>query len=198
MHQTRMAWYAARVCRSTKTHEELLSEVINTPMETLQRKLWAAVQEEWAVDLLRHSLFTVEVRDAPPWFFKELWRHQFVVRNVAPEELSQRAIASHRLAVHNPFLGDDYTECQQLIQAVNSFMQRMAEKGYSRDDVRNMAPQGVLTNAVLSMNAETVHHLVAMRGQGTHAAPLFQAFATELWDKCAERCPWLFRELLKK
>ena len=91
-YMTRVAWFAARRCRAYKGHQELVREVWDIDMDVLGKKLWAAVHEEWAVDLLRHSLFTFDWEDIPVWLWTELWRHQFVVRNVSPEQRSQRAV----------------------------------------------------------------------------------------------------------
>lgn len=200
---TRVAWFAARRCRAYKRHQELVAEVWNTDIDVLSKKLWASVHEEWAVDLLRHSLFTFDWEDVPVWLWTELWRHQFVIRNVSPEQRSQRAVQSWRLEVHNPFQGEDATEFIGLIAKSQLFMERMRRKGYTFDDIRNASLQGILSPAVISMNAETIHHLARMRGStelagefGGKAAELFQDAMQQTWDLAKEVCPWMFPEVL--
>jgi len=202
-YMTRIAWFAARRCRAYKRHQELVNEVWATDMEVLGKKLWASVHEEWAVDLLRHSLFTFDWEDIPVWLWTELWRHQFVVRNVSPEQRSQRAVQSWRLEVHNPFQGEDAWDFTLLVRDSQDFMERMRAKGYGYDDIRNASLQGVLSPAVISMNAETIHHLARMRGSmelvgkfGGKAAELFQEAMQQTWDLAKEVCPWMFPEVL--
>lgn len=202
-YMTRVAWFAARRCRAYRRHAGLVAEVWDTDIEVLAKKLWASVHEEWAVDLLRHSLFTFDWEDIPVWLWTELWRHQFVVRNVSPEQRSQRAVQSWRLEVLNPFKDEDAVEFEALIATSQGFMERMRGKGYDFDTIRNASLQGVLSPAVISMNAETLHHLAVMRGStelvgefGGKAAQLFQDAMQKTWDLAKEVCPWMFPEVL--
>ena len=199
----RVAWFGARVCRYYGSHEALVKEVWNTPMEVLGNKLWSAIHEEWAVDLLRHSLFSFHVEQYPMWFWAEIGRHKFVKENVDREQLSQRALKSWELPVYNPFHGEAYQEFENLIVRTQEFMERMEKQGWSRDDVRNASFQGTLVNNLVSVNAETIHHLVVMRGSkdlvkefGGKAAPLFQEMVGDVWSQSKEVCPWLFKEVL--
>lgn len=203
-YMTRMVWFGARRCRAYKDYAGLALEVWSTPMEVLGKKLWAAVHEDWALDLLRHTQFTFDVENVPKWLWEEMWRHSFIVRNVAIEERSQRAVKSWEIPVYNPFQGDDAETFDGLIRTVSGFMQEMERKGYSRDDVRNASFQGAMHPAMLTMNAETIHHLVKMRGSkgivgefGGKAAPLFQMVADDMWTQAKNIAPWLFQEVLK-
>lgn len=202
---TRLAWFAARRCRFYGRHEALVEEVWNTNMEVLGKKLWASVHEDWAIDLFRHILFTFDWEDIPVWLWTELWRHQFIVRNVSPEQRSQRAVQSWRLEVYNPFKDEDAEEFETLIKHSQEFMEVMRKKGYGFDDIRNASLQGVLSPAVISMNAETVHHLAVMRGSqelvgefGGKAAELFQQAMQQTWDLAKGVCPWMFPEVLSR
>lgn len=202
---TRIAWFAARRCRTDKNHDALMAEVNSTTTAVMSAKLWHSIHTEWAVDLLRHSIFTFDLEGFPQWFWAEIGRHKFIKENMEIEQRSERAIPSYHLPVLNPFRGADAQRWDDAIQFIHRFMQDMADKGYSKDDIRNCSFQGVLTPRVMSMNAETVHHLVWMRGSkelvgefGGKAAPLFQEMTQQMWDLCRERCPWMFQQLLGK
>ena len=200
----RVAWLSAARCRSYLGIEELREKVEQMGIEVVGKKIWGAVKTEWAVDILRHTLFTFDWEDVPTWAWTELWRHQFVVRNVWPEQMSQRALNSTKLKVLNEFEGGDKVEFELIIARVNEFMERMG-RSYGRDVVRNASFQGTLSSGVLSMNAETIHHLVVMRGsvelmggEGGKAALVLQDAIGQTWDRAREVCPWLFQEVLKR
>ena len=91
----------------------------------------------------------------------------------------------------------------ELIVHSQAFMAEMRYRGYSFDDIRNASLQGVLSSAVISMNAETIHHLAVMRGSkelvgefGGKAAVLFQKAMQQTWNLAKEICPWMFPEVL--
>ncbi len=132
-----------------------------------------------------------------------MWSYQFLIRNVAIEHKSQRVVASFKWNCENPFIGEDNLEADELAADLQAFQQKMSEKGYDYDAIRNFSLQGVLSSAVISMNAETLHHLVKMRGSselvggfGGKAAIYFQRLVDDMWYKAKERAPWFFQELL--
>ena len=201
--QLRCAYFAARRCRTTKDHDELIKECWDTRLEIIGNKVWTMVQEEWAWDILRHMWFSFDIVGYPQWFWAELGRHKFIKESIEPDQLSQRAVKSDRLGVWNPFKDDDSKEFYLLHDQTHNFIRRMREKGYTEDELRNASFQGVLVNRVISLNPETIHHLARMRGSkelvgefGGKAAPLFQEMVGQMWEYSRGRCPWIFKEVI--
>lgn len=206
-YQVRCAWFATRRCRTLKSHDDLWHEVMTTDIEVIARKLWHAVHTEWAIDLLRQSWFQFDLEEVPAWLFTEMWNHQFLAREFPKEQLSQRSIPSWQFSFSNPFPArtDLHIKWVEIEADIKRLMHEATAAGYSKDDIRNLAPQGLLSNAVVGCNAETLHHVTYMRGSqelagqfGGHAAPLFQELVEQMWSQARERCPWLFFELLAK
>lgn len=202
----RTAWFTAKRCRTDKNHDALYHEVWSADMSIVGRKLWAAVKEDWALDLIRHTCFTFDFEGFPQWFWAEIGRHKFIKENMEIEQRSERALPGYRIEVLNPFGRINESDRQwfdYLVNEVHEFQSKMLKYGYTKDEIRNASFQGTLTPRVMSMNAETIHHLIRMRGSkelvqelGGRAAPLFQEMVGEMWELVQERCPWLFVEVL--
>ncbi len=186
-----VAIFAARRCRTTKTHDELWEEVWNYTESKRATFLHQVVNQDWAADILEMQHLVFDLEGIPVWLVVELLRHRLLAREFSLEQLSQRAIQPGQLEVvstGNTTL-DDLTRVY--LSAVEGIRQ---EESVPPEDVRSAYPQGVLVNLCIAGNLRAFHHFFFMRssplfgGKGG-AHPLFMEMADQMQALAREVYP---------
>ena len=184
-----IAIFAARRCRTTKTHSELWDEINSRDISWKPNFLQKVVNEDWALDVLEFPILIYDLEDVPMWLIVEFLRHRFIARDFSFEQLSQRAIDSSRLKVDVP---------PQFDAAVELYLQEVIHMAKTTDipieELRALYPQGILVNLVISSNLRAFQHLFYMRcstelgGKGG-AHPKFQELADGMFEQAKEVYP---------
>src|SRR3972149_1837364 len=114
-----IAIFAARRCRTTKSHQELWEEVALYSDEKRREFLSKVVTEDWAADVLEMIHLVYDIEDAPVWLVIELLRHRLIAREFSLEQLSQRAISASKLKVE--------TQNSAMRTLVNNYLENISK-----------------------------------------------------------------------
>lgn len=197
-YNEQVAIFAARRCRTTKSHYELLDEVFGYSSEKRQAFLRQVVVQDWAADVLEMLFLVYDVEEVPVWLVIELLRHRLVWREFSMEQLSQRAIDPMKLQVEAPT-----KELQELVDAYMQQVQDALRAGKVAPELlREVVPQGVLVNLCIGGNLRAFHHFFFMRssplfgGKGG-AHPKFQDMADQMLALARERFPTTMEVILR-
>lgn len=151
--------YSARRTRSTKSVDDLLLEVSTYSSAKRRAFLANVVHQEWAADILEMAWLTYDLEEIPLWLVVELLRHRLIAREFSLEQLSQRAISGLKLKVEAP-----NGEMQTLVDHYLKMVDDYAALGQIHpENLREILPQGVLTNFVISGNVRAFQHFFFMR-----------------------------------
>ena len=183
-----IAIFAARRCRTTKSHDELWEEVQAYSVEKRQSFLRRVVHEDWAADVLEMIHLVYDLEAVPLWLVIELLRHRLIARNFSIEQLSQRAIPSHKLAFEKSGNNALDTLMSEYIQQAGIIA---VENKIAPETLRMAFPQGALVNLVIAANLRAFQHFFYMRcsppvGKGG-AHPKFMELADSMARQAAER-----------
>ena len=169
--------FAARRCRTIKSHDELWAEVTNWSPKKRSTFLNQVAHQDWALDVLEMTHLVLDWEGIPIWHIIELLRHRFIARDFSLEQLSQRAITASEMEI----LAPDWM--QRHIQDYLVAIQADPEFHNTRpEDLRAGFFQGTLVNIVVAGNIRSWQHVFNMRaskdigGRGA-AHPLFQDLA---------------------
>ena len=193
-----LAIFAARRCRTTKTLEDLSTEVMSYSDEKRESFLTKVIVQDWAADVLEMAHLVYDIEGVPVWLVIELLRHRMVAREFSLEQLSQRAIDGIKLKVEAPD--------PALQNLVDGYMAQIEDARtrlkIAPEDIREIYPQGVLVNFVIAGNLRAFHHFWWMRNSplmqgkgGAHRK--FQEIADEMYKQAQERLPALTKVLVK-
>ncbi len=191
-----IAIFAARRCRTTKSHGELLEEVAGYSLERKGNFLKRVVNEDWALDILEFPILIYDLEDIPLWLIVEFLRHRYLARDFSFEQLSQRAIDSSRLRVDVP---EPFTALVD--KYVKEILEIAKDESIPIEDIRATYPQGILVNLAISSNLRAFQHLFYMRcspklgGKGG-AHPKFQTLADGMFEQAKEVYPMCLSEIL--
>ncbi len=184
-----MAIFAARRCRTVKTHNELTLEVIHMTDFKKRQFIQTVVFEDWALDVLEIPYLVYDFESVPMWLVIEFLRHRHIMRDFSMEQLSQRAINSDKLKLSVP---------EPMIEVVDDYLSKIhalaKEYHIPPEELRKSYPQGVEVNFVLAGNVRAWQHLFYMRasehlgGKGG-AHPQFKALADEAFRQAVEVYP---------
>lgn len=192
-----VAIFAARRCRSVKTHDELFAEVIGYDYNKRRAFVEQVVNQDWAADVLEMIHLTYDIEGVPVWLVIELLRHRLIAREFSLEQLSQRAIASFKLQVEAP------AELQALVDEYVDKITRVIQDGrIPPEQAREAFPQGVLVNFCIAGNMRAFHHFFWMRSSQLYggkggAHPKFMAMADEMQKRAADVLPLTMGSILK-
>src|SRR3990167_3055919 len=172
--------YAARRCRTTKQHDELMAEVLSFSDEKRTMFLQTVIFQDWAADVLEIAHLVYDIEDAPLWLVIELLRHRLIARDFSLEQLSQRAIdpARLRVSIQDPGLNE---LAQEYLQKIHSYNK---EHHLPPEQAREAYLQSTLVNFVIAGNLRAFSHFWFMRasepnGKGG-AHPMFQRLADQM------------------
>ena len=193
-----IAIFAARRCRTTKSREDLWSEVTGYTDEKRRQFLQQVVFTDWAGDVLEMIHLAFDIEGVPVWLVVELLRHRLVAREFSLEQLSQRAINPGRLEVEvsNPKL-------KAVIDRYIKFVNEVGEEEkIPPEDLREAFPQGVLVNFVIAGNLRAFHHFWFMRSSqlyqgkgGAHTK--FMSLADQMQEQASKFLPITMETILK-
>ncbi len=184
-----MAIFAARRCRTVKSHSVLMDEILGMADVKKRMFIQAVVFEDWALDVLEIPYLVYDFESVPMWLVIEFLRHRHIMRDFSMEQLSQRAIDSNKLKLSVP---------EPMIEVVNDYLIKIHELAKEHrippEELRKSYPQGVKVNFVLAGNVRAWQHLFYMRasehlgGKGG-AHPQFKALADEAFKQAVEVYP---------
>jgi len=179
-----IAIFAARRCRTIKTHDELWDEVNGYSLEKKAKYLNAVVHEDWALDVLEMLPIHFDIESAPVWLTVELLRHRLVWRDFSMEQMSQRAIKADRLQFTVPTPLEELT--QKYILDIAKKIEEHPEM--KPEDYRAAFPTGTNVNMVIAGNMRAFMHFFFMRsstdvGGAGGAHPMFVEMADSMLEQ---------------
>mgnify|MGYP005827537429 CR=1 FL=1 len=181
--------FAARRCRTLKTHNQLWDEVIGWTPQKRSSFFGQVVHQDWALDVLELTHLVLDWEGVPLWLIIELLRHRFIARDFSLEQLSQRAITASEMQILAPdWMQPHIRNYLDAIQADPEFSDTPPE------DLRAGFFQGTLVNLVVAGNVRSWQHVFNMRapkiagGRGG-AHPLFQELAMASFESAREVYP---------
>jgi len=191
-----IAVFAARRCRTQKSHEDLMSEVMGYSDKKKYSFVSNVVIQDWALDILEFPYLIYDWEDIPLWLVIELIRHRYIARDFSLEQLSQRAILGSKLK---------FDVDPSIVPLLEKYMQELASspeyQALSPEAAREAVPQGVLVNLAVAGNLRAWQHVFYMRapeeigGKGG-AHPKFQELAKASFNLALEVYPTVLREIL--
>jgi thymidylate synthase ThyX len=188
--------FAARRCRTTKSHDELMAEVRDYDSIKRTKFINGVVHTEWAGDVLEMADLIYDLENIPVWLIIELLRHRLLSRDFSIEQLSQRAISPGKLEVDVPLSYRQIT-----LDYIDTLLKQADVLNTPPEELRKMFPQAVLVNLVVKANLRAWSHFFFMRcsksmgGKGG-AHPDFERLADDMLYQGRLVYPILLRQLL--
>ena len=110
--------------------------------------------------------------------------------------MSERYVDVGEMEFTYPYqLLTEYAGAIEYVQEAKRIYKALIKAGVKREDARFLLPQGIETKLCVNMNFRELRHFLKLR-MDDNAQWEIRQIATEIYDICRERWPWLVEDLV--
>lgn len=141
--------------------------------------------------MMEHLLFTFSIEGMSRVTETQLVRHRHASYSIQSSRYNDREDFDYVLPDD---MRDRADEIGILMQQLNSLYARLVDAGVEKDHARYILPQGMKTNAVVSMNARSLLHFFSLR-TCNRASKEIHELADKMLTEVKEVYPTLFKDV---